>query len=175
MYASAVFAVKKEILLKIRSFVFLAVVCSFIVVGASPTFAQKLYPVKDPLAQQTPQPVFSGHIRRPMFSAGPVFLLLKSWTVANGEVLDGKPKKLKATSANAVAPAPAAVNLPESNLAWAWDAVYGDGYFVAHILGKEFLQGTFRGSQGTALQVESLNGRNGVAVDNKGNVYKMVW
>ena len=159
--------------MKIRRLIFLAVACGC--AFASPAFAQKLYPVKGPLAQQTPQPVFSGHIRRPVFSAGPVFLLLKSWTVANGELLEGKPKKMKATSANTEAPATGTIDLPEPNLAWAWDAVYGDGYFVAHILGKEFGQGVFRGSQGTVLQVESFDGRNGVAVDNKGNIYKMVW
>lgn len=102
-------------------------------------------------------------------------MLLKSWTVANGEVLEGKPKKMKATSANTEAPAAGTISLPEPNLAWAWDEVYGDGYFVAHILGKEFGQGVFRDSQGTVLQVESFDGRNGVAADNKGNVYKMVW
>jgi len=55
-----------------------------------------------------------------VFSAGPLFLLLKSWTVANGEVLYP----------------------PQPNLAFAWDAVYGQGFFVAKILGKKFGQGT---------------------------------
>jgi hypothetical protein len=160
---------------KTRSVVFLTLLCICIFAGTGPALAQKLYPVKGPLAQQTPEPVFAGHIRRPVFSAGPIFMLLKSWTVANGEVLEGKPKKMKAMSANTGEPASGAINLPEPNLAWAWDAVYGDGYFVAHILGKEFWQGIFRGKQGTVLQVESFDGRNGVAVDNKGNVYKMVW
>jgi hypothetical protein len=76
-----------------------------------------------------------------------------------------------------VTPAPAtdAISLPQPNLAFAWDAVYGEGFFVAHILGNKFGQGVFTGNQGTVLQVESLDGRNGVAVDNKGNTYKMVW
>ncbi|HKF52016.1 MAG TPA: hypothetical protein VKB26_06865 [Candidatus Acidoferrales bacterium] len=161
--------------MKTRCYVVLAIICTCVLAESRPAFAQKLYPVKGPLAQQTPQPVFSGHIRRPVFSSAPLFLLLKSWTVANGEVLEGKPKKMKATSANTQAPSPGSIDLPEPNLAWAWDAVYGDGYFVARILGKEFGQGVFRGSKGTVLQVESDDGRNGVAVDNKGNVYKMVW
>jgi hypothetical protein len=145
-----------------------------VVAGSGSVFAQKLYPVQGPLAAQTPQPVFSGQIRRPMFGAGPVFLLLKSWTVANGEVLQGKPKTVTASSLNP-APEAGAISLPQPNLAFAWDAVYGEGFFVAHILGKKFGQGVFTGSQGTVLQVETLDGRNGVAVDNKGNTYKMVW
>ncbi|MGC1962422.1 MAG: hypothetical protein WA676_06795 [Candidatus Sulfotelmatobacter sp.] len=46
---------------------------------------------------------------------------------------------------------------------------------MAHILGNKFGQGVFTGNHGTVLQVESLDGRNGVAVDNNGNTYKMVW
>jgi len=152
----------------------LAGLCLCLSAGSSDAFGQKLYPVQGPLAAQTPPPVFSGQIRRPMFSAGPVFLLLKSWTVANGEVLQGKPKTLQASSAN-TAPETGAISLPQPNLAFAWDAVYGEGFFVAHILGKKFGQGVFTGSKGTVLQIESIDGRNGVAVDNQGNMYKMVW
>lgn len=136
-------------------------------------FGQKLYPVEGPLAAQTPQPVFKGQIRHPIFAMGSQFLLLKSWTLANGDVLTGKPKTAKATSVNT--PAPQASAPPQPNLAFAWDEVYGQGFFVARILGKEIGQGIFVGKQGTVLQVESLDGRSGVAVDNKGNIYKMVW
>lgn len=160
--------------MKTRLVLSLAVLCICIVAAGRNAFAQKLYPVQGPLAAQTPQPVFKGQVRRPIFSAGPVFLLLKSWTVANGEVLQGKPKTVMASS---VTPAPPdrEIALPQPNLAFAWDAVYGEGFFVAHILGNKFGQGVFTGNQGTVLQVESLDGRNGVAVDNKGNTYKMVW
>lgn len=147
-------------------------VCS--IAGSGNAFAQKLYPVQGPLAAQTPQSVFAGQIRHPIVGAGPVFLLLKSWTVANGEVLQGKPKTVKASSVNTPTET-GAISLPQPNLAFAWDAVYGEGFFVARILGKRFGQGVFTGSQGTVLQVETLDGRNGVAVDNKGNIYKMVW
>jgi hypothetical protein len=92
-----------------------------------------------------------------------VFLLLKSWTVANGEVLQGRPKTVKASSVN-MGPEVGASYLPQPNLAFAWDAVYGQGFFVAKILGKKFGQGVFIGNQGTLLQVETLDGRNGVAV-----------
>ena len=151
----------------------LVALCVCIVSGSDFAFGQRLYPVQGPLTAQTPQPVFSGQIRRPVFSAGPVFLLLKSWTVANGEVLQGRPKTVKASSVNMLEVG--ASYPPQPNLAFAWDAVYGQGFFVAKILGKKFGQGVFIGNQGTLLQVETLDGRNGVAVDNKGNIYKMVW
>jgi len=139
------------------------------------SFGQKLYPVQGPLTSQTPLPVFSGHLRHSIVSFGPLFLLLKSWTVANGEVLQGKITSVKASSVNTPPLGGGARNPPQPNLAFAWDAVYGEGFFVAHILGNKFGQGVFTGSQGTILQVESLDGQTGVAVDNKGNIYKMVW
>jgi hypothetical protein len=145
----------------------------YIILASDYGFGQKLYPVEGPLAAQTPQPVFAGQIRRPALSIGPVFLLLKSWTVANGEVLHGKPKTIKATSVNTLSTT--ASYPPQPNLSFAWDAVYGHGFFVRHILGNKIEQGLFTGNQGTVLQVESLNGVTGVAVDNKGNMYKMVW
>jgi hypothetical protein len=160
--------------MRIKQVFWSALLCVCITAVSSGAFGQKLYPVQGPLAAQTPQPVFAGQIRHPIASAGPIFLLLKSWTVANGEVLEGKPKTVMASSVT-TPPQAGTISLPQPNLAFAWDAVYGEGFFVARILGKKFGQGVFIGSQGTVLQVETLDGRNGVAVDNKGNTYKMVW
>jgi hypothetical protein len=136
---------------------------------------QKLYPVQGPLAAETNQQVFAGKIRRPMFSAGPPFLLLKSWTLANGEELTGKAKTVAAASAVVSPREGAKIDLPQANLAFAWDIVFGEGFYVSKVLGKKFGQGVFTSAQGTVLQVESLTGTTGVAVDNKGNIYKMAW
>jgi hypothetical protein len=148
--------------------------CVCIISGSDYAFGQKLYPIQGPLALQTTPPVFSGQIRRPMFG-GALPTLLKSWTVANGEVLPGKCVAVKATSVNAKTPGTPDSYPPQSNLAFAWDAVYGQGYFAAHVLGGKIWQGIFTGNQGTVLQVEILDGQHGAAIDNKGNVYKVVW
>lgn len=160
--------------MKTNAVLFAAALCACLVAGSSHASAQKLYPVQGPLSAQTPPPVFAGNIRRPMFAAGPVFNLLKSWKLSDGDVLlQSKPKPVMASAATPMATG--AISLPLPNLAFAWDAVYGDGFFAAHILGKKFGQAVFTGSQGTVLQVETLDGKNGVAVDNRGNTYKMVW
>jgi hypothetical protein len=152
--------------------------------SAIPAFAQKLYPVEGPLASQTPAPVFSGQVNRPMFGIGPEVKLLKSWKVANGEILEGKCKEVTATSANAKTLRTPESYPPQPNLAFAWDAIYGTGYFAAHILGGKIWQGIFKGNQGTILQVEMREqlgaeriseAFKGAAVDNKGNLYKVVW
>jgi hypothetical protein len=63
---------------------------------------------------------------------------------------------------------------PQLNLGFAWDAIYGQGYFVAHLLGQSCGHSVMTGSKGTVLQVE-FNFPRGVAIDNKGNLYKLVW
>jgi hypothetical protein len=143
--------------------------------GSVTAFGQKLYPVQGPFASQTPPPVFSGQIRRPVFSVGGLPKLLKSWTLANGEVLLGKCVEVKASSVNTKTPGTPESYPPQPNLAFAWDAIYGQGYFAAHILGGKIWQGIFTGNQGTVLQVELLDENHGAAVDNKGNIYKVVW
>jgi hypothetical protein len=143
--------------------------------GCAVARGQKLYLVQGPLAAQTPAPVFSGKISRPMFALRMNFGLLKSWTVANGEVLNGKCAIVTAASADLRTPGAPDSYPPQPNLAFAWDAIKGQGYYVAHVLGNKIAQGVFTGSGGTILQVESLDNSSGVAVDNKGNIYKIVW
>jgi hypothetical protein len=101
--------------------------------------------------------------------------LLKSWTMSNGEVLKGKCVTVKPSSLNTKTPGTPDSYPPQPDLAFAWDTIYGQGYFAAHILGKKIWQGIFTGDQATVLQVEFLDGQHGAAVDNKGNVYKAVW
>jgi hypothetical protein len=154
-------------------------VLAFLTVGmtlaSTAAFGQKLYPVQGPLTSQTPPPVFSAQVKRPLFAAGSATKVLKSWTLANGEVVSGKFAKVNATSINTKTPGEQGSYPPQPNLAFAWDAVYGQGYFAAHILGKKIWQGVFTGDKGTVLQVELLDDMHGAAVDNKGNVYKEVW
>src|ERR1017187_2757388 len=154
----------------------LALLSVCMISGRVAAFGQKLYPVQGPLASQTTPPVFSGQMRRPVFSVGGWPKLLKSWTLANGEVLPGKCAEVKASSVNTKTPGMPESYPPQPNLAFAWDAIYGQGYFAARILGGKIWQGIFTGNQGTVLQVELLlDGQHGAAVDNKGNIYKVVW
>jgi len=153
----------------------LALLSACMISGSITAFGQKLYPVQGPLASETPPPVFSGQIRRPMFSVGGLPKLLKSWTVADGEVLAGKCSYIRTSSVNHKAPGTPESYPPQPNLAFAWNAIFGEGYFAAHILGGKVWQGVFRGDRGGVLQVEMLDQQHGAAVDNKGNIYKVVW
>jgi hypothetical protein len=152
-------------------------------------FAQKLYPVQGPLTAQTPAPVYSAKLKRPMFGFGSHATSSGSiiWTLANGEKVQGAlmNKSVVASSPDSKTPGDTSSYPPEPNLAFAWDAVYGQGFYVANVLGKKIWQEVLTGQQGTVLQVETYNGdyvsvtgdsrTHGVAVDNKGNVYKLVY
>jgi hypothetical protein len=137
--------------------------------------AQKLYPVQGPLAASAPQTVYTAHLKFRVVSGHPPFWLLKSWTLPNGEVLTGSVITVKKAPMNTAPLDSPRGYPPQPDLAAAWDAVFGQGYFVARVLGNTLGQGIFKGPQGTILQVESLDGEKGVAADNKGNVYKLVW
>jgi hypothetical protein len=80
----------------------------------------------------------------------------------------------------ATRPTPADAN----DMASVWDAVYGDGYYAAQILGaKQCARGSGTCNQGRVLDVEICQLENrkgkkktkkvGVAKDNKNNIYKI--
>jgi hypothetical protein len=157
-------------------------------------FGQKLYPVQGPLTAQTPVPVYSAKLKRPMFSVGSHATSSGSitWTLANGEKVQGAlmTKLVTASSPDTKTAGDTSSYPPQPNLAFAWDAVYGQGFYVANILGHNIWQKVLTGNRGTVLQVETHTretyipqdvsiGANdnteGVAIDNKGNIYKLVY
>jgi len=127
----------------------------------------RLYPVQGPLTSQTPPPVYVAKLTAP---PGLNF----SVVLANGETFTGKMKSIAGPPVNPAALKTATAIPPQPSLAFAWDTIYGHGYYLAHVLGIQLGQAVLTGNQGTVIQVEVANAR-GVAVDDKGNVYKIVW
>jgi len=70
-----------------------------------------------------------------------------------------------------------------SKLSVAWDRVYGEGFIVANILGNPvFARAVLAGTKGTILNVEfcvptpgQMTNVKGVAVDNYGNIFKLIF
>jgi hypothetical protein len=127
------------------------------------TVAARLYPVQGPLSTQTPLPVFSGEISGVVNSGNLHFVL------SDGEVCRGPWTRVVTGSAPADP---------------AWDAVYGSGYYVAHVLGASYRgEAAITGNRGTVLNVDFYrvvgNGNRirffGVAKDSKGNIYKIAF
>lgn len=155
-----------------------ALLCLLLFTGLTAASGQRLYPVLGPAAAQTPPPLFTAKLTNYLSKAGKITL-----TQAGGETFQGTWSIVTATFANFKPVGTPAANPPQPNLAYAWDVVYGPGYYVGNILGSEFVgQATATGDHGTILQIEfhrnqlgSVEDNHfGVAVDSKGNIYKAV-
>jgi hypothetical protein len=104
-----------------------------------------------------------------------------SMVLANGEAFSGPWQMAYNKSGNQVG------GTASAGMAAAWDAVYGQGFYVAHILGANRVGHiAITGTQGTVLQVEwwdqsragdgtTIVGAKGIGQDSKGNIYKLAW
>ena len=107
-----------------------------------------------------------------------------SGTLANGEAFSGQWTPVPTGPANQ---ASATDSSASPNIAAVWDTVYGQGFYVAHILGeRDHIRSTMTGNQGTTLTVEvswadanpgpqAANKVKGVAEDSHGNIYKITF
>jgi len=144
---------------------------TFLMAGCS-TIA-RLYPVQGPLMSQSPVPVFPGKF------AGTINSGSVSFVLQNGEVCQGRWTRVVPAKdpqgGQSVAPSPA------SDMPAIGDQIYGAGFYVSHVLGTTWHgQAVITGSQGTVLTVEfyrpdAIPQVQGVAKDNKGNVYKLTF
>ena len=107
----------------------------------------RLYPVQGPLSALAPQPVFPGKISG-FVNSGSV-----SFTLTGGEACKGQWTRvvpMKTPTGATISDAPAANGMPA-----VWDAVYGPGYYVSHVLGSSlYARAAITGSKGTLLDVE---------------------
>ncbi len=146
-----------------------------------------LYPVQGPLAAMTPPPIYVARISLIANFGKPVTFGAHSYdrsgkihVVAGSEQFDGRWQLVYGQTATANAQDTAA--LPAD-----WDTIYGQGFYVAHVLGTPlFVHTTLTGTHGTVLQVawyeQGYDTQNstalvskGVAQDSQGNVYKLVF
>jgi hypothetical protein len=137
-----------------------------------------LYPVQGPFSSQSPSPVFTAKMNGG-FHSGNISAVL-----ASGEKATGRWEWTQTESPSAESSA--AKNPGAESLASVWDAVYGQGFYVSHVLGtKPFARAMVTGDHGTILHMEMyrpvgeggevpVNVR-GVARDNKNNIYKVVF
>jgi hypothetical protein len=123
-----------------------------------------LYPVQGPLAAQNPPPVYKVSLNAVARSGS------LTATLAAGKAT-GSWSVLLATDPTA------------SKMAAQWDAIYGQGFFVANVLGNpNFCRAALNGAQGVHLDVEfTLNPQaqvftaKGIATDPQGNLFKLTF
>ncbi len=135
----------------------------------------RLYPVQGALAGANPLPVFKAKI-------SPVRDI--AVTLNDGEHFKGTWDSVRHLD-KVDAASSASGKVPKNDMAEVWDAVYGQGYFIAHVLGTYgHARASMKGDKGTMLTVEffaeGAGGEysklaKGVARDSRGNIYKGVF
>ncbi|HWZ99816.1 MAG TPA: hypothetical protein VN025_18810 [Candidatus Dormibacteraeota bacterium] len=156
------------------------VLLSFFLIGCIGHATARFYPVQGPLVSQTPSAVYVGKVSGGV-NSGQIAL-----TANQGEMFQGRWETIqlpkKSTDAPVMAPT-------DNEMVPLWDSIYGNGFYVAHVLGSKFYaRASLTGANGDSLKVEfyrpeekdsqgNVNALRasikGVAKDDKGNVYKI--
>jgi hypothetical protein len=150
--------------------------CASLLAGCSAT--ARLYPVQGPLSQQDPAPVIVGRMSAGLHSGNFNVVL------DNGEACRGRWTLVPRPNGPANATIPASPST--GTMASEWDLVYGQGFYVAHVLGaRQYVRAEITGNWGTVLHAElyepdkieqqGIASIKGVAKDDKGNIYKIAF
>jgi len=145
----------------------------FVMLGC--TRPTHFYPVQGPLSSQIPLPVLNGKFSSGV-SSGNISVVMQDGETCKGRWTIVRPSQ----SAKGSASTSVQTGMPAS-----WDAVYGSGYYVAHVLGARlYAQSVIPCAQGDSVTVEiyepdggGIGGTpqtiRGVAKDSKENIYKL--
>jgi hypothetical protein len=124
-----------------------------------------LYPIQGSLAAQNPVPVYKVTISG-VLSSGTM-----SATLQDGETCSGNWAPVRQND-------PSARKFSDE-----WDRVYGQGFFVADVLGSPVVaRAVLTGANGTTLTAEfyaptpgTIIGVKGIAMDGNGNLFKLTF
>lgn len=155
-----------------RWFVCLIMVSIVMVLAGCSTTAE-LFPVKGPLSKQLPIPVLRAHVKGIMGNSGQISLVLPDGEQCAGRWSSVAPEFATATVMHATGYTAAA----RSSI---WTTVYGNSFSFGNVPGANKGQAVLTGTKGTIIEVEYLTGSGtangyGVATDNRGNVFKVIF
>ena len=152
---------------RIVLFAFIAVVIS----GCSTTAT--LYPIKGPMSTISPLPTPIAKVNGILGNSGTILLVLPDGEVCKGRWSSIAPMSVGFSAASASGSA-------TSGLSSVWATVYGSDYSLANVPGINKGEAMLVGDKGTVIQIEFYTGSGtangtGVAKDNKGNIYKVLF
>ena len=124
-----------------------------------------LYPVKGPLAEVKPLPVIRARVAGIMGNSGSLSL-----TMPDGELCNGQWSSAAGMS----------VTYGSGTLFSQYGSAYWSGYTVGNKPGENRGQAIVIGERGTVIEIEFYTGSGtangfGLAKDNKGNIYKVLF
>jgi hypothetical protein len=142
------------------------------VIAACSTTAT-LYPVDGPLSRQQPLPVLTAVVDGITGNTGGISLSLPDGELCTGKWSSIAPMSVGFSTASASGSA-------TGGMASVWATVYGSGFSVGNLPGVNKGEAMLVGDRGTVIQIEFYTGSgtangSGVARDNKGNVFKVLF
>jgi hypothetical protein len=146
---------------------FLMIIGAAVAAGCSTT--ADLYPIDGPLSKIVPLPVLKARADGITGNTGAITV-----TLPDGEVLKGR--------WSSIAPQQVTYSAGSTSIGLnsVWTQVYGSGFSISNLPGVNRGEAMLTGPKGTVLQVEFYTGSgtangNGVAKDNKRNVFKVIF
>ena len=152
---------------------FASVLLCLISTGCSIAITAKLYPVKGPYSGQRPIPILKARVCDVQKNSGDVTMTLPDGEICSGSWSSLAPQQVSTTSVIGGA-------RMSSGIQTAYTTVYGTGFTVSNVPGVNKGTAYLVGDKGTTVEVEFFTGSgtasgNGVAIDSKGNVYKVIF
>ncbi|MFH1519996.1 MAG: hypothetical protein ABIE75_05470 [Candidatus Omnitrophota bacterium] len=137
------------------------------------TTTAMMYPVEGPLSKQTPLPVLKAKVDGIMGNSGNISLVMP-----DGEMCSGRWSSIAPTSTSFSTTS--GTGSVTSGLSSAWATVYGSGFVTQNTPGVNKGEAMLVGDKGIVIQVEFYTGSGtangtGVAKDNQGNVFKVLF
>lgn len=154
-----------------RTTSFVALLITAALYGCSTTAT--LFPVDGPLSKLSPPPVLTATADGITGNTGNISLVMPDGEVCKGRWSSIAPMAYRYSTASATGSA-------TSGMASVWATVYGSGFSMANVPGVNKGEAVLVGDRGTVMQVEFYTGSGtangtGVAKDNKGNIYKVLF
>jgi hypothetical protein len=151
----------------------LSVICALLLSGCSLSVTAKLYPVKGSYSEQKPLPILRALVKDVQRNSGDVTLTLPDGELCIGSWSSLAPQQVTMTSISGRGQI-------TSGIQTAYTTVYGTGFSVSNVPGVNRGTAYLVGDRGTTIEVEFFTGSgtasgNGVAIDSKGNTYKVIF
>lgn len=151
----------------------LALCFSLFSTGCSIAITAKLYPVKGPYSEGLPIPVLNARVHDVQRNSGDVTMTLPDGEVCAGSWSSLAPQQVSVSTMSGSARI-------TSGIQTAYATVYESGFTVSNKPGVNRGTAYLVGTRGTTVEVEFFTGSgtangNGVAIDSKGNVYKVIF
>ena len=130
-----------------------------------------LYPITGPMSKQSPVPVLHAQVNGVLSRTGTIVIKMPSGENCKGKWSVVSPMMVSSSSGSASA---------SQSMSAAWTTVWGSGYTVGNVPGVNTGEAVVTGDRGTVIQVEFHVGSGthhgvGVAKDNHGNIYKVLF